>query len=133
MNEATGKWSPKINDFEYVNLKFTAEAAHDSALLEAAQESKLEDLEIPLQGGSRLKWLKCFICKEMASDELKELIKNTPINERKEALLKFILDKLGDIPGVGSILEIIMPIVLWLIKRILKKAIDGWCQPCFEA
>lgn len=133
MNEATGKWSPKINDFEYVNLKFTAEAAHDSHTLELAQETKLASLDLPAPGGARLKWLKCFICKEMASDELKELIKNTPVEQRKEELLKFILDRLSAIPGIGPIIDALMPIVLWLIKRILKKAIDGWCQPCLEA
>lgn len=132
IEQADGQWNVGISDFEYQQIKWTSEMEYDSAEFESKFDLQLSNLALEKKEGSKYKWLKCAVCVILSDPEIAEKIKNTPIWKRKRKLLELVIDRLVNIGVAGPAIHEILKLLVWIIKRYLKKAIEGWCEPCVQ-
>lgn len=132
MNEADGQWNVGISDFEYQQLKWTSEMDADSSEFELKFDAQLTSLALNEKDGSKYKWLKCLVCQILSDPEVAAKIQETPIWKRKRQLLEMVIDRLVHIGVAGPIIHEIAKLLVWIIKRYMKKAIEGWCATCVE-
>ncbi len=123
INQSSGKWCHTISNFDDFVINYLVQNTDTEILSEPLIELSLEQLPVNIPGlQTRQQWLLAHICMVLQDPNTLEILKKEKSENTKKKLLELITRAMvNNFPHLFAIDAKIMTLIVYFIKRELKK------------